>query len=66
MSYFSAFLAALKSKFIEEIKIGDLGAEISSAIAPTQVFTLNLGFFQPRGDGRHRGDLGRHAGHPVF
>ncbi len=45
MSYFSAFLAALKSKFIEEIKIGDLGAEISSAIAPKQVFTLNLGFF---------------------
>jgi F-type H+-transporting ATPase subunit a len=46
MSYFNAFLVALKDKLIDEIKIGDIGSEISKAISPQQVFSLNLGFFE--------------------
>lgn len=45
MSYFSAFLTALKDKFIGMFKIGDIGAEITRALAPQQIFSLNLGFF---------------------
>jgi F-type H+-transporting ATPase subunit a len=46
MSYFNAFLVALKDKIIDEIKIGDIGSEISKAISPHQVFSLNLGFYE--------------------
>jgi F-type H+-transporting ATPase subunit a len=45
MNNFNAFLIALKDKLVSDFKIGDIGAEISRAIAPKQVFTLNLGFF---------------------
>ncbi len=46
MSYLSEFFTAFKEKFVEEVKIGDLGAEISKAIAPENLFSLQLGGFR--------------------
>jgi F-type H+-transporting ATPase subunit a len=43
MSYLSEFFTAFKDKFIEEIKIGNIGEEIVKVIAPKTIFTLQIG-----------------------
>lgn len=45
MSYLSEFFSAFKDKFVEEIKVGDIGSEITKAIAPKTVFQLPLGLY---------------------
>lgn len=42
MSVFTEYLTALKERFAEEVQIGNIGEEISHAIAPKKVFELNL------------------------
>ena len=45
MGYWQEFFTAFKDRFVEEIKIGDIGEEISQAIAPNTVFQIRLGSF---------------------
>ncbi len=42
MSYLSEFITAFKEKFVENVQIGDIGAEISHAIVPREIFSINL------------------------
>jgi F-type H+-transporting ATPase subunit a len=42
MSVFTEYFAALKERFAEEIQVGNIGEEISLAIAPKKVFELQL------------------------
>ena len=42
-SYFISLLHAIKDYFIEEMKIGDIGASIKEAISAKEIFTLSVG-----------------------
>lgn len=42
-NYFTQFLTALKEKFLEAIKVGDIGEGIKEAISSKEVFSINLG-----------------------
>ena len=46
LTFMSEYWAALRDKFVETIKIGDIGEEITKAIAPNILFRFNLGGFQ--------------------
>lgn len=46
LTFMSEYWAALKDNFVETIKIGDIGEEITKAIAPNIIFRFNLGGFQ--------------------
>jgi F-type H+-transporting ATPase subunit a len=43
MSYLSEFFSALKDKLLDEVRIGDIGAEIRHAIQPNRLFDLTIG-----------------------
>lgn len=42
-SYFTQLLHAIKERFLEEIKVGDIGEEIRHAITSKEVFSFSLG-----------------------
>lgn len=43
MSYLSEFFSAFKDRFVEEVKIGDIGEEINKAIKSQEVFAIHSG-----------------------
>lgn len=43
MSYLSEFFSAFKDRFVEEVKIGDIGEEINKAIKSREVFAIHAG-----------------------
>ena len=42
-NYFTQFLSALKEKFLENIKIGNIGDGIKEAITSKEMFSINIG-----------------------